>query len=338
MRRYSGRRRFSIADVAVCGLTLVTFACQSTSGARSATPETAQVELITPSPVAEQVEQITPTPDAEQDKQISPTPDPPAAEETAAPRIPFGMRFAPVDRICDYSVVVLWRMNLLDSRKNLVAAPLEEARSCGTEVVVRLFGLTRHIVNDNGVGLNLEKYEDRINDFSGLIDSYVEDGTIIAHITIDEPHDCINDWGGDCPEPEEVDQAAQISKQYWPGLSTIINTGPGYASGYQWIQTDSVNFQYAYHKGDLNKFIRGALEVLESGKVGSISWSIQASSGGCMRFGECSMSPAQVAEVGQAMCETGEGLFITFSNYEEALLTEGMQESIHQVRNVCGDP
>ncbi len=248
---------------------------------------------------------------------------------------PFGMRFPPLEQVCDYPVVTFWRRNLVDSRGRFDLSVLDQAQACGTRVVLRLNGFTRDILEDDGRGLDLAKYEDRINDFAGWIDPYVQDGTLLAHVTIDEPHDCY-DWGGQCPTPWEVDQAGLISKRYWPALLTIVNTMPRYASQYDWEYTDIANFQYAFHKGPLDEFIHSGLEVKRAGRVANISWSFQARWGGCRRFGECSMTPAQVEEVARALCGTRTGQWVSFSSYDARLVTVPMQQAIDRVRSYGG--
>ena len=245
------------------------------------------------------------------------------------------MRFPPLEQVCDYPVVTFWRRDLLDLRGRFDPSVLDRARSCRTKVVLRLHGLTRDIAGDDGQGLDLDKVEDRINDFAGLIDPYVQDGTILAHLTIDEPHDCY-DWGGRCPTPWEVDQAGLNSKRIWPTLPTMVNTVPRYAGQYNWEYTDIANFQYAFHKGPLDEFIHGGLEVVRAGRVAGISWSFQARWGGCRRFGECSMTSAQVEEVARALCGTRTGQFVSFSSYDAQLVTAPMQQVIDRVRNYGG--
>lgn len=251
-------------------------------------------------------------------------------------KIPFGMANPPIDKICDYPLVGYFGRVLFDSGGKFNSSLLDKARSCGTKVFLRLSGQTNKILNDNGVGINLSKFEDRISQYQGLIDPYIEDGTIIYHFTIDEPHDC-HDWGGQCPSPSEVDEASKISKKYWPNLKTMVNTLPDYASKYQWQYTDLINFQYAYHKGPLDRFISAALSVYESGKVEEISWSIMAKSGGYSQFGKGPMTPEQVEEVGKAMCDTGKGVVIAFVGYKEEILTLEMYQTIERVKNYCGN-
>ncbi|MEW5985714.1 MAG: hypothetical protein AB1791_03685 [Chloroflexota bacterium] len=268
-----------------------------------------------------------------------PTDEPEVATAAPAPPtyIPFGMLFPPPERICDYPVVQFFGRHLLDEQGDFDPAVLDIAQGCGTQVILRLTGRTSNVLNDSGVGLSLARYEDAINDFAGLIDPYVANGTILAHFTIDEPHDCQNDWGGQCPTPAEVDEAGRLSRKYWPTLLTMINTSPSYAGRYHWQYTDIVNFQYSFHKGSLEAFINGSLAVLEEGQAHQIAWSIQATRGGCDEFNECPMTPSQIEEVGRAMCATGRGAWLYFTGYREEFMTPEVEQAIQQVRVACGE-
>lgn len=251
--------------------------------------------------------------------------------------IPFSMVSPPLDEICNYEYVRLSRTDIMNNDIYFDPDRLDEAQSCGTKVIVKLVGGTDDIVNTNG-GLNLWKFENEINDFAGDIDPYVNNGTIIAHQVIDEPHDC-QDWNGICPQQWKVDDASAISKEYWPTLLTSVNTSADYAREYNWVDTDLINFQYAYHKGDLTAYIDDALDVLNDGYVDNISWSIQAQRGGCEEgWGVCPMTPAQVEEVGIAMCNTNVGFYVGFERYDEALLTADMLASIDDVTAYCANP
>jgi hypothetical protein len=244
--------------------------------------------------------------------------------------IPFAMGNPPIERVCDYPIVVYMARGAI--KKEI----FEKAKSCESKIIIRIGGGTHSILNDNGVGLDLEKFETRIKDFKGKIEPYIEDGTILAHFTIDEPHDC-SDWGGKCPSPSEVDQVSKISKKYWPNLPTLVNTLPEYASRIKWEYTDIINFQYAYHKGFINDFVEQAINVLNDGKVDDISWSIMARYGGSKNFGRVPMISSQVLEIGKKMCSTGKGIFICFVGYEEELLDKEMQHSINELKDFCNE-
>ncbi len=241
----------------------------------------------------------------------------------------------PSANICEYRYAFLGRQALMNSEGVFDPAPLDIAQACGIRIFVKLHGSTDDIKLAEG-GIDLVAYEDLINDFVGLIDPYVASGTIAAHMTIDEPHDC-SDWNDVCPDTAEVDEAAHISKTYWPELSTFHITLPSYASSYNWIHTDSIQFSYAYHKGDLTEFVQDAVAVLNGGYIANISWGIQAMAGGCPVFGDCSMTPTQVEEVGTAMCDSNVGSPIVFLGYDTDLLDNDMRQTLDQIKLYCGD-
>ena len=240
-----------------------------------------------------------------------------------------GMGNPAIAKICDWESA---SVRLIDSEDITL---LEKAKECGTKLVILPFRNTKDIVNDDGVGLSLVKFEQKIKPFAGKIDPYIADGTILALGLVDEPHDCNNDWGGVCPKPSEVDQAGQIAKKYWPEVTTLVNTLAKYAAGYQWQYVDIINFQYAYHKGPLVKFIKDSERVLDGGFINQISWAIQAKSGGGETFKESSMTAEQVLEVGRAMCDTKKGINLTFVTYEEELLTPEMLQALDELKTYC---
>jgi hypothetical protein len=245
------------------------------------------------------------------------------------------MGWLPAEELCNYNMVFYERNALLSPSGVFNTALLDMAQWCGTQVIVRLPGVTADIAATNG-GLDLVNYEDKLNDFVGLIEPYIENGTIVGHLTIDEPHDC-SDWNDVCPHQSVVDQAAALSHSYWPSLATMVNTVPFYAQEYAWVYMDNVLFTYAYHKGLLSEFVQDSVAVLENGLARQISWAIQAKSGGCSVFGQCSMTPEQVKEVGTAMCDTLAGEVIGFYKYEVELIDSAMQASINDIRSHCGD-
>ena len=53
-------------------------------------------------------------------------------------------------------------------------------------------------------------------------DSYIADGTIVAHFLVDEPH-FDGRWGGQVIPQATLEEAAKHSKLRWPNLLTVVN-------------------------------------------------------------------------------------------------------------------
>lgn len=247
------------------------------------------------------------------------------------PVLAFVMGYPPKEKICEYPVV------LLNGREDLIEngdiEALEIARSCGTKVYVKLEE-TPDILNKNGVGINIKIIKQKWDDFAGIIDPYVEDGTIIGHLIADDPHLC-DEWGGTCPTRQNMDELGRISKSHWPALSTILSTIPPYAENYTWQFVDKINFPYGFHKGNIDDFIDHGMKVFLDGGVADIGWSMQALRGGCAQYDECPMTPDQVLTIGKKMCTSGGGTTIGFSRYDFSLLDEEMADAVQQVEKYC---
>lgn len=243
-------------------------------------------------------------------------------------------RPSPKGILCNYPVAMVLARHLVAKGK-FDPSVLEEAKGCGTKVMVNLVDKTENILGENG-GLDLKKFDQRISFFRGKIDPYAQNGVIIGHGVVDEPHDC-NDWKGVCPKASEVDQASAISKRYWPTLPTGVNTIPPYIikEGYTWTHTDIIIFQYAYHKGDLKKFVATAVDLRNQGRFRDLAWALQVKSGGCPRNRDCSMSPDQVRTVAGTMCNASPARAIGFVFYELPLITAEMQRAIGDVQRAC---
>lgn len=248
--------------------------------------------------------------------------------------------------ICDYKTVGI-SVRAIRTPDGFDTSLFDEAKACGTSVVFMLNNQTDKILTDSGVGIDLQKIESIAQTFDGVIDPYINDGTIVAVGIVDEPHDC-GDWGGECPTPQQVDEASMIIKNHWPNAKTITNTLPTYLfnNEYKFEYTDIVQFQFAFHKykprgcrdcmGDYNKFVSDAVAAKEQGYFKEISWALQVKSGGCNTFQGCSMTPEQFSDVSTAMCladNTAQHLAFVF--YDTTLLTPEMLQSIDSVNSFC---
>jgi len=131
---------------------------------------------------------------------------------------------------------------------------LEAARRSGTKVMLSLPGSTGNFQNsDKSFSMSMWKRQvDRFKDVN--FSSYINDGTVIGHYILDEPHDPAN-WGGRTISPATVDEMAKYSKQLWPNLPTIVRSWPHYLKGYNFKYLDAAWAQYSERQGPVAAFI-----------------------------------------------------------------------------------
>jgi hypothetical protein len=104
---------------------------------------------------------------------------------------------------------------------------LAAIKSRGGRVIVMLAGSPVNYKDAAG-HFSFTKWKQRIDRYKGInFGSYITDGTIIGHFLLDEPQDPTN-WAGVPVSPTTVDAMGQYSKQYWPGMATIIRAMPKY--------------------------------------------------------------------------------------------------------------
>jgi hypothetical protein len=186
---------------------------------------------------------------------------PAGAQATAAPvalfssssnsgGIPFGLSHVPNEKFGS-----IYSGALRYSYSNHLLVDLEAARQAGARVVVSFVGAEDNFQNSNK-SFSLTKWKQRLEPYRGVdFSSYINDGTIIGHYLMDEPHDPTN-WGGRLVSPETIDELARYSKQLWPTMPTIVRSWPDYLKGYNWRYLDAAWAQYSERKGDINEFVR----------------------------------------------------------------------------------
>lgn len=148
-------------------------------------------------------------------------------------------------------------------------ADLEAARRAGARVVLSMVGAERRIRGPDG-HFSLAKWKlrlDRYRDFD--FSSYIEDGTIIGHYIMDEPHDPTN-WSGKTVSRSDVDEMAKYSKQLWPSMVTIIRGWPDYLKGYEYKYLDAAWAQYSERFGDIDTFIANNVRDAKASGLGLV--------------------------------------------------------------------
>lgn len=137
---------------------------------------------------------------------------------------------------------------------NILLSELNAARQAGARVVIRLVGGHSRYRSKNG-GFDMELWKARLDRYRDIdFSSYIDDGTIVGHFILDEPHDKSN-WGGSLISRGTVDEMARYSKQLWPSMPTIVRGWPGYLKGYDYKYLDAAWAQYSERFGPISTFM-----------------------------------------------------------------------------------
>lgn len=186
-------------------------------------------------------------------------------------------------------------------------ADLEAARRVGARVMLNLVGGERRIRGPDG-HFSLAKWKLRVDRYRDIdFSSYIEDGTIIGHYIMDEPHDPTN-WAGRTVSRSDVDEMARYSKQIWPSMVTIIRGWPDYLKGYQYKYLDAAWAQYSERFGDIGTFIDNNVRDAKSSGLGLVVGLNLLAGGGPKGIrgyysGRYAMSASQVRSWGSALLE-----------------------------------
>ena len=115
---------------------------------------------------------------------------------------------------------------------------LSGARSKNARVVIKLCkGKDSYVKNSDGT-FSLTKWKSLVSRYQSVsLGSYIDDGTILGHFLIDEPHRA-NRWGGRPISQATLEEMAKYSKQLWPGMATLVGEEA------KWLASSSVGFTH----------------------------------------------------------------------------------------------
>jgi hypothetical protein len=117
---------------------------------------------------------------------------------------------------------------------SVILSLLSQVKAKGGRVALNLAGEAR---NADGT-FSFTKWKALIDKYAGVnFSSYINDGTLIAHFIVDEPH-FSSRWGGKIIPQATVEAMARYSKQKWEALTTVVNAPPS------WL--DDVTIRYDY--------------------------------------------------------------------------------------------
>jgi hypothetical protein len=117
-----------------------------------------------------------------------------------------------------------------------VLSSLSTVKSRGGRVLLRLHG--DGVVRNTDGTFNLDKWKAQIERFRNVnFGPYIDDGTIIGHFVVDEPH-FPSRWGGKAIPQATVEAMARHSKQLWRTMKTIVSAPP------TWFASVPVTYTY----------------------------------------------------------------------------------------------
>lgn len=146
--------------------------------------------------------------------------------------------------------------------QNCLLIDLEAARKASIRLFVNFTGNEQHLRDADG--FSLTKWKQRVDRFRHLdLSSYIEDGTLAAHLIMDEPADPTN-WSGKVVTHAQVEEIARYSKEVWPNLPVLIRAWPDYLKGADLTNVDAVWIHYLYRRGPLDEFIATQVHELKA--------------------------------------------------------------------------
>jgi hypothetical protein len=199
---------------------------------------------------------------------------------------------------------------------------LSGARAKGARVVIKLCkGNDSYVKNGDGT-FSLSKWKSLVSRYRGVnLRPFIDDGTIIGHYLIDEPHRTSR-WGGRAISQQTLEEMAAYSKQLWPEMTTLVRVVPS------WLKSASLTYrhldagwaQYTVGKGDAAGWVAAEAAAAKSKGLGLVV-GLNVINGGNGssgvpgdRRGEWSMSASEIRSYGYAML--GEAHACAFFNWQ----------------------
>jgi hypothetical protein len=216
---------------------------------------------------------------------------------------------------------------------DLLVRELAAIKARGGRVVLAFAGNNRHFKDSRG-HFSLSMWKSRIDRFRNVnFNQYINDGTIIGHYLMDEPNNYYN-WNGTVVPGSTVEEMARYSKQFWPGLATVVRAEPGYlatwAGTYRYL--DAAWAQYVYRKGEASAYLtRNVADARRKGLALVVGLNI--SLGGPNRR---PMTASQVAAWGSRMlADAYPCAFISWHYQSRLLETSTMQSAQATLRRLA---
>jgi hypothetical protein len=185
---------------------------------------------------------------------------------------------------------------------------LATAQAKGARVILKMsMGRDSYIKNPDGT-FSLSKWKSLVDRFKNVnLTQYINDGTLLGHFLIDEPHRTVR-WGGKIISQATIEEMAKYSKLLWPNMATFARVVPS------WLATAPVTYthldagwlQYAAGKGDAAKMVAAEVAAAKTKRLGlMVGLNVLAGGNGSSKFKEWSsgwaMSAAELKSYGTTL-------------------------------------
>lgn len=193
------------------------------------------------------------------------------------------------------------------SPENIISR-LKGARARGGRVVIKLSRGGDRYVKSNG-RFSLEKWKGLVSRYRRVnLTPFIQDGTIIGHYLVDEPHREAR-WGRGGISRKTLEEMARFSKQQWPAMATIVRVAPTWLTdaSFRWRHLDAGWAQYRASHGDAGRWIAEETRAAEREGLGLVvGLNVLDGGNGSSRIrghsrGKWAMSASEIRRYGAAL-------------------------------------
>ena len=152
-----------------------------------------------------------------------------------------------------------------------IISRLNGARARGGRVVIKLSRGSDRYVKHRG-RFSLEKWKALVSRYRRVnLKPFIQDGTIIGHYLVDEPHREAR-WGRGGIPRRTLEEMARYSKRLWPNMATIVRVAPTWLAGasFRWHYLDAGWAQYRATHGDVHRWIGAETRAAEREGLGLV--------------------------------------------------------------------
>jgi hypothetical protein len=141
----------------------------------------------------------------------------------------------------------------------------------GGRTILQLADHDTTFQNSDGT-FSFAKWKAHVDRFAGFnFEPYIEEGTLMGHMLLDEPDDPSN-WGRTKIPHATIEEMAKYSKQLFPNLTTFVRSKPSYlaAGGIKWKYLDAGWTMYESWRGDPKRWIKGQVALAKEAGLGLV--------------------------------------------------------------------